>query len=87
MDVAEKEMTMQEMVTECKHIKRLKEMQAAFLKETGSASWEEAQLKFPSFTSVEALDEFRSCNFTQSVPTRFDTKLLLINDLILSLVY
>ena len=70
-DVAEKEMTMQEMISECKDIKHLKEVQGAFLKETGSASWDEAQSTFPMFTTAEALDEFRFCSFSQCLPPRF----------------
>ena len=71
-DVAEKEMTIQEMMMECKEIKSLKEIQTAFVKETGVSSWEEAEESFPAFVTSEALDEFRSTNFKSgSTPSRF----------------
>ena len=71
-DVAEKEVTIQEMMMECKEIKNLREIQTAFVKETGVPSWEEAEERFPTFVTPEALDEFRSINFKSgSTPARF----------------
>ena len=62
-DVADREMTIQEMMAECKDVKSMKEIQTAFLRETGVASWEETEEKFPGFVTPEALDEYRACNF------------------------
>ena len=71
-DVADREMTIQEMMAECKDVKSRKEIQTAFLRETGVTSWEEAEEKFPGFVTPEALDEYRACNFKSgSTPPRF----------------
>lgn len=70
--VAEKEMSIQEMMTECKEIKSLKEIQTALMKETGVPSWAEAEEMFPTFITAEALHEFWSINFKSgSTQTRF----------------
>ena len=71
-DVADRKMTIQEMMAECKDIKSMKDIQTAFLRETGLPSWDEAEEKFSAFVTPEALDEFRSCNFKSgSTPARF----------------
>ena len=71
-DVADKEMSMQEMMAECRDVKVLKEIQTKFIRETGVSSWEEATEKFPEFVTADALDEFRGCNFKSgSTPARF----------------
>ena len=57
-EVAEDEIGITEMGAECLKIKRLRDIQGAFVKETGVESWEEAQSKFPDFTTSEAFDEF-----------------------------
>ena len=69
-DVAEKEMSMQEMMAECRGVKALKEIQTKFIRVTGVSS--EATEKFPEFVTADALDEFRGCNFKSgSTPARF----------------
>ena len=71
-DVADKEMSIQEMMAECRDVKSLKEIQTKFIRETGVSSWEEATEKFPEFVTADALDEFRGCNFKSgSTPARF----------------
>ena len=50
------DLSIQEMVTECKEIKQLRDMQDAFMKETGSSSWDDAEQKFPAFATTEAFD-------------------------------
>ena len=70
-DVADKEMSIQEMMAECRDVKVLKEIQTAFIRETGTSSWEEATVKFPDFATAEGLDEFRGCSFKSgSTPAR-----------------
>ena len=56
--LAAKEMTLSDMATECKKVKLLREVQKAFLAETGVKSWEEACEKFPLYANAEALDQF-----------------------------
>ena len=62
-DVADRKISVQEMMAECKDIKSMKEIQTAFIRETGVPSWEKAEEQFPAFVTPEALDEFRTCNF------------------------
>lgn len=72
-DIADKEMSMQVMMVECRDVKVMKEIQAAFMRETGVSSWEDAMENFPGFVTADALDEFRCCNFKSgSMPARFD---------------
>ena len=46
------------MAKECKKVKSLRDLQKAFIDETGMKTWKEAEEKFPSFASAEALDQF-----------------------------
>lgn len=72
MDVADKEMSIQDMMAECKSVKSMREIQNAFIRETGVPSWQEAEEKFPEFVTAEALDKFRSCSFKSgNTPARF----------------
>lgn len=50
--------------------KKLKELQEVFVRETGVASWDEAEKEFPDFTTAEALDEFKKCSL-KNVPQRY----------------
>ena len=68
--VITKEMSILEMITECKEIKKMKELQDAFVKETRVLSWTEAETEFPEFTTAEALDEFKKCSL-KNVPHRY----------------
>ena len=65
--VITKEMSILEMITECKEIKKMKELQDAFVKETGGLSWTEAETEFPEFTTAEALEK---CSL-KNVPRRY----------------
>ena len=63
-------LSIQEMATECKEIKRLRDIQDEFVRQTGS-SWEEAEHKFPAFATTEAFEEFKRCPFSvKCVPQR-----------------
>ena len=57
-EVAEKNVTFQEMARHCNKIKQLKVVQKSFVEATGLESWEVASEKLPSFSTPEALDEF-----------------------------
>ena len=59
----------QEMIVECREIKKLKEVQEMFMRETGVSSWSEAEREFPAFVTPEALDEFKKCP-AKSMPQR-----------------
>ena len=67
--VIKKEMSIQEMIVECREIKKIKEVQETFIRETGVSSWSEAKKEFPTFTTPEALDEFKKCHM-KSMPQR-----------------
>ena len=43
MDVADREMSIQDMMAECKSVKAMREIQAAFVRKTGVPSWQEAK--------------------------------------------
>lgn len=63
--VESKEISIGEMAKQAKKTKNLKEVQKKFIELTGVSTWEEAQTLFPSFTTVEALDEFVGCVTTK----------------------
>ena len=68
-EVASKEKTISELTAECVKVKRLRDLQHAFVVQTGSQSWEEAKQKCPSHTTPEALDEFLCVSFNPKAPT------------------
>ena len=72
--VIKKEMSIQEMTVECREIKKLKEVQEMFVRETGVSSWREAEKEFPAFATPEALDEFKKCP-VKSMPQRYITRI------------
>ena len=74
-----KETSIQEMINECREIKKMKELQEVFVKETGVASWDEAEIEFPEFTTAEALDKFKKCSF-KNVPQRYTLNILILFD-------
>ena len=63
--VESKEISIGEMAKQAKKTKNLKGVQKKFIELTGVSTWEEAQMLFPSFTTVEALDEFVGCVTTK----------------------
>lgn len=67
--VITKEMSIQEMIVECREIKKMKEVQELFMRETGVSSWREAEKEFPAYATPEALDEFKKCPM-KSMPQR-----------------
>ena len=71
-EVTEGKTSITEMGAECLKIKRLRDIQGAFIKETGVASWEEADSKFPEFTTAEAFDEFLHPSISNK--SSFDSK-------------
>ena len=69
---------MQELITECRDVKAMKDILGAFIRETGVSSWEEAKEEFPGFVTAEALDEFRCCSFKSgSKPARFAATIII----------
>lgn len=67
--VITKEMSIQEMIVECREIEKMKEVQELFMRETGVSSWREAEKEFPAYATPEALDEFKKCPM-KSMPQR-----------------
>lgn len=67
--VIKKEMSIQEITVECREVKKLKEVQEMFVRETGVSSWSEAEREFPAFVTAQALDEFKKCP-VKSMPQR-----------------
>ena len=68
-EVASKEKMISELTAECVKVKRLRDLQHAFVVQTGSESWEEAKQKCPSHTTPEALDEFLCVSCNPKAPT------------------
>ena len=68
--VISKAMSIPQMIDKWKEIKKMKELQDMFVKETGISSWTEAEIEFPEFTTAEALDEFKKCS-RKNVPQRY----------------
>ena len=62
--VENKDLSIPQMMKESRKIKDLKEVQKAFMDAMGAGSWEEAQEKYPTFTTADALDEFVGCAST-----------------------
>ena len=56
--LTEEELSIPEMAKECRKMKILRDLQKAFVEETGMKTWEEAEEKFPHYASAEALDQF-----------------------------
>ena len=70
-EVAEGNVSLNEMSSECVSIKQIQKVQAAFIKGTYSESWTEAQEKFPKFATAEQLEPFKRLNFTNKLPEQF----------------
>ena len=66
-EVATQESSIHELVAECHRNKQLRDVQEAFVKQTGMSSWEEAEAEFPECTTATALDEF----ITSKISTKF----------------
>ena len=62
------EKTISELTAECVKVKRLRDLQHAFVVQTGSESWEEVKQKYHSHTTPEALDEFLCISFNPKIP-------------------
>ena len=56
--LTKEELSIPEMAKECKKVKFLRDLQKAFIDETGVKTWRKAEEKFPSFASAEAFDQF-----------------------------
>jgi hypothetical protein len=63
----EKELSIAEMTRKCRKMKTLRELQKAFVEETGVKTWEEAEEKFPEFANAEALDQFIEGNTAKNI--------------------
>ena len=68
-EVASKEKTILELTAKCVKVKWLRDLQHAFVVQTGSESREEAKQKYPSHATSEALDEFLCVSFNPKTPT------------------
>ena len=58
--ITEEKLTLTEMARECKKRKTLRDLQKAFIAETGMKMWEEAEERFPYYANAEALDQCRT---------------------------
>lgn len=75
-DVASKKLNLHQINAESNKIKKIRDIQAAFVRETGVSTWTEAAEKFPEHTTPEALDEFTSCKFTSKcTPQRYSARI------------
>lgn len=70
--VSDGKLTMFELGSQCVAFKQLSKIKSAFVKGTSSGTWEEATEKFPSFTSSEHLQPFKTLNFNSNkLPDEF----------------
>ena len=65
--LTEEDLSIQEMAKECKKMKTLRDLQKAFVEETGVKAWDEAEKKFPDFANAEALDQFIEGNSKKTI--------------------
>ena len=65
--LTKEELNIQEMAKECRKMKTLRDLQKAFIQETGLKTWDEAVEKFPDFASAEALDQFIEGNSKKTI--------------------
>lgn len=70
-EVADEDITLDEMSSECTAIKQIQKVQSAFIKGTNSCSWAEAKEKYPSFARAEQLEPFKKLNFSSKLPEQF----------------
>ena len=68
-DLKDKKLSVKELTKECTKIKQLRIVQQAFLEETGAETWEDAETRFPDFTTAKAMDEFATKTTKQSLGT------------------
>ena len=61
-----------ELSAECTSIKQLSKVQAAFIRGTNSSNWENAQNKYPAFTTASMLEPLSKLKFTDlTLPDAF----------------
>ena len=65
--LTKEELSIPEMAKECRKMKTLRDLQKAFVQETGVKTWEEAEEKFPDFANAEALDQFIEGNSKKTI--------------------
>ena len=65
--LTKEELSIPEMAKECRKMKTLRDLQKAFVQETGVKIWEEAEEKFPDFANAEALDQFIEGNSKKTI--------------------
>ena len=70
-EISERKISLIEMISECSSLKQLQKVQLAFLKGTNCNSWEEAVIKYPTFTTAEQLEPFKKLNFSAKLPEQF----------------
>ena len=72
MELKDKQVSLQEMSSECGSIKQLHKVEKSFFKGTNSSSWEDAMQKCPNYCTATQLEPFKKLNFSSSVlPERF----------------
>ena len=65
--LTKEELSIPEMAKECRKMKTLRDLQKAFVQETGVKTWEEAEEKFSDFANAEALDQFIEGNSKKTI--------------------
>ncbi|XP_065913661.1 uncharacterized protein [Dysidea avara] len=61
-DISSKKLTFREAVSKCSDIKAIQKVRNCFMKVTGCKTWEQAEEKYPCYTSSEKLEPFKSLN-------------------------
>ena len=73
LQIFNKECSLKEAASQCNDIKSLQRIQSAFMKLTNVETWEDAVEKYPTFTTVQKLEPFKTLNFTNPkvIPPQF----------------
>ena len=69
--VVDLELSLSDMQTEANVVKQRSALQVAFQKLTNVQSWEEAQERFPHFTTAEQLNRFMHIDLKKNIPKTF----------------
>lgn len=60
--ISSKKLTFKEAVSKCNDIKAMQKLRNCFLKITGCKTWEQAEEKYPYYTTPEKLEPFKTLN-------------------------
>jgi len=62
--ISSKALTFREAVSKCSDIKAIQKVRSCFMKVTGCKTWEQAEDKYPYYTTAEKLEPFKNLNYS-----------------------